>query len=56
MPLYITNVNLVVTDQPTPHLAVVTLNNPDRLNALSMEMVSQLYETLDALAVSRPGW
>jgi len=31
---------------------VVTLNNPDRVNALSMEMVSQLYETFDALAES----
>ena len=51
-PLYITKVNLVLTEQPTPHLTVVTLNNPDRLNALSMEMVSQLHETLDALAES----
>ncbi|MFZ0832776.1 MAG: enoyl-CoA hydratase-related protein [Mycobacterium sp.] len=44
--------NLVLTDQPTPQLTVVTLNNPDRLNALSMEMVSQLYATFDALAES----
>ena len=44
--------NLVLTEQPTPHLTVVTLNNPERLNALSMEMVAQLHETLDAIAES----
>ncbi|MGZ6982862.1 MAG: enoyl-CoA hydratase/isomerase family protein [Ilumatobacteraceae bacterium] len=44
--------NLVLTDQPAPQLTVVTLNNPDRLNALSMEMVSQLYATFEALAES----
>lgn len=51
-PLYIIDVNLVLTEQPTPDLTVVTLNNPARLNALSMEMVSELHDTLDALAES----
>jgi enoyl-CoA hydratase/carnithine racemase len=45
-------VNLVLTDQPTPELTVVTLNSPDKLNAMSMELVSQLHTTLDALAAS----
>jgi enoyl-CoA hydratase/carnithine racemase len=45
-------VTLVLTDQPTPDLTVLTLNNPARLNALSMEMVSQLHATFDALAES----
>jgi enoyl-CoA hydratase/carnithine racemase len=45
-------VTLILTDQPTPDLTVLTLNNPTRLNALSMEMVSQLHDTLDALAES----
>lgn len=44
--------NLVLRDQPIPELTVVTLNNPARLNALSMEMVSQLHDSLDALAES----
>ena len=44
--------NLVLTDHPVPHLTVVSLNNPDKLNALSMEMVGLLHETLDALAES----
>jgi enoyl-CoA hydratase len=45
-------VTLVLTDQPTPDLTVLTLNNPARLNALSMEMVSQLHAALDGLAES----
>jgi enoyl-CoA hydratase/carnithine racemase len=45
-------VNLVLTDQPTPQLTVITLNSPDKLNAMSMELVSQLHDTLDALAES----
>ncbi len=44
--------DLVLTDQPAPHLTVVTLNNPGRLNALSMELVSQLHDVLDTLARS----
>jgi enoyl-CoA hydratase len=49
---YITGVNLVLTAQPTPQLAVITLNNPDRLNALSMDMVGQLHDALETLAAS----
>ena len=44
--------NLVLTDHPIPQLSIVTLNNPDKLNALSMEMVGLLHETLDELAES----
>ena len=40
----------VLTARPTPQCAVVTLNNPERLNALSMDLVSALHETLDGLA------
>lgn len=43
---------LVLTDQPTPELTVLTLNSPQRLNALSMAMVSQLHDALDELAES----
>jgi enoyl-CoA hydratase len=45
-------VNLVLTDHPIPHLTIVRLNNPDKLNALSMEMVGLLHDTLDELAES----
>lgn len=36
---------------PRPEIAVLTLNRPDRLNALSYELVEDLHSTLDALAV-----
>jgi enoyl-CoA hydratase len=36
--------------RPTSALAVVTLNNPDRLNALSTSMVSALHDMFDELA------
>jgi enoyl-CoA hydratase/carnithine racemase len=45
-------VNLVLTEQPIPHLRIVSLNNPARLNALGMEMVGLLHHTLDELAES----
>jgi enoyl-CoA hydratase/carnithine racemase len=45
-------VTLVLTAQPTPQLAIITLNNPDRLNALSMEMLGELHAALDNLAAS----
>ena len=38
--------------QPTPQLTVLTLNNPDRLNALSMDMLAQLHDALDKLSES----
>src|SRR6201993_5072925 len=47
-----TDVNLVLIEHPIPHLAVVRLNNPEKLNALSMEMVRLLHGTLDELAES----
>ena len=40
----------VLFERPSSGLAVVTLNNPDRLNALSTAMVSALHGTLDELA------
>jgi enoyl-CoA hydratase len=41
----------ILVARPTPQCVVVTLNSPERLNALSMQMVGDLHETLDALAV-----
>lgn len=36
---------------PRPEIAVLTLNRPDKLNALSYELVEDLHSALDALAV-----
>jgi enoyl-CoA hydratase len=41
----------VIVERPTKRYAVVTLNNPDRLNALSIRLVGALHSTLDELAV-----
>ena len=37
---------LVLVDRPRPEVAVVTLNRPDRLNALSFALVDQLHLSL----------
>jgi enoyl-CoA hydratase/carnithine racemase len=39
--------DLVLLDRPRPDIAVVTLNRPDRLNALSFALVDQLHAALD---------
>ena len=40
---------LVLVDRPRDDVAVVTLNRPDRLNALSFALVGELHAALDAL-------
>ncbi len=40
---------LVVVDRSRPDVAVVTLNNPDRLNALSWAMVDEIHDALDRI-------
>ena len=41
--------SLVLTNRPRPDIAVVTLNRPDRLNALSFDLVDELHAALDAV-------
>ncbi len=40
---------LVTVQRPRPEVAVVTLDNPDRLNALSFRMVDDLLDALDEI-------
>jgi enoyl-CoA hydratase len=42
--------SLVLVDHPEPHVAVVTLNRPDVLNAMSIELVLTLAEVLEGVA------
>jgi enoyl-CoA hydratase/carnithine racemase len=41
--------SLVLVDRPRPDVAVVTLNRPDSLNAITFELVDELHATLDAI-------
>jgi enoyl-CoA hydratase len=40
---------LVLIDRPRPHITVVTLNRPDRLNAMSIELMTELHDALVAV-------
>lgn len=41
--------DLVLVDRPEPHVALLTLNRPERLNAMSIDLVVELYDTLEAV-------
>ena len=38
--------DLVLVDRPQPHTTVLTLNRPDRLNAMSIDLVVELHDRL----------
>ena len=42
--------SLVLVDQPEPHVTVVTLNRPEVLNAMSIGLVLELADVLEAVA------
>jgi enoyl-CoA hydratase len=48
--------SLVVVDKPQAHTSVVTLNRPERLNAMSIDLVIELYDALDAIADDNDTW
>jgi len=41
--------DLVLVDRPVDHVALVTLNRPERLNAMSIDLVIELYDALEGL-------
>jgi enoyl-CoA hydratase len=43
-------VSVVQVERPRPEVAVVTLHRPDRLNAMSIELVVELYDALSDIA------
>ena len=47
---------LVRIDRPQPHTAVVTLDRPERLNAMSIELVIELDERLEEIAADNDTW
>ena len=48
--------DLVLVDRPQPHTAVVTLNRPERLNAMSIELVIELEDRLQDVAADNDTW
>lgn len=46
----------VLVESPHPHVRVVTLNRPERLNAMSIELVVELHDVLERLAVDNECW
>ena len=46
----------VLVEHPRPHVAVVQMHRPDRLNAMSIELVSELHDALDGVAEENDTW
>ena len=46
----------VEIDRPRPHVGRITLNRPERMNAMSFDTVGPLYEALQTLAVDNDTW
>jgi len=47
---------LVLIDKPQPHTSVITLNRPDRLNAMSIELVIELFDALHSVGADNDTW
>src|SRR3954462_4653654 len=45
--------SLLLTDAPAPHVRLITLNRPERRNAMTSELCSALHDELDAIAADR---
>jgi enoyl-CoA hydratase len=47
---------LVTVEAPSEHVRLVTLVRPDRLNAMSIDLVIELYDALQAVADDNEAW
>jgi len=47
---------LVRVEHPRPHVAVITMDRPERMNAMSFDLVVPLRETIDAVARDNDTW
>src|SRR5438552_18370924 len=55
-PLRSGSMALVLVDRPQPHVAVITLSRPDRLNALSIDLVTELVDALTEVGEDNDTW
>ncbi len=46
----------VLVTKPRPHVSVITLNRPDRLNAMSIDLVIELDQALETVAEDNDTW
>lgn len=46
----------VTVEKPRPHVSVITLNRPDRMNAMSFDLVMPLYEAFETVARDNDTW
>jgi enoyl-CoA hydratase len=46
----------VLVEKPRPHVSLVTLNRPERMNAMSFETVGPLYDALDRVGADNDTW
>jgi enoyl-CoA hydratase len=46
----------VLLERPLPHVAVVKLHRPDRLNAMSIDLVGELHDTLTSISEENDTW
>jgi enoyl-CoA hydratase len=46
----------VLVERPLPHIAVVEMHRPDRLNAMSIDLVGELHDALSAIADENDTW
>ncbi len=48
--------SLVIVEKPREHVSVIKLNRPERLNAMSFELMSEFYDVLREVAADNTCW
>jgi enoyl-CoA hydratase len=46
----------VLVEKPRPHVSVVTLNRPERMNAMSFDTIGPLYAALERVGADNDTW
>jgi enoyl-CoA hydratase len=47
---------LITVESPTAHVRVVTMRRPERLNAMSIDLVIELHDAIEAVAADNEAW